>query len=99
MVTFSGLAAGADPQSDQLVPDGEVRDYAELARLAHVTRARMSQIMSLTHLAPDIQEAIFIRRGVDRGNHPITLKKVLPATRMVDLGRQRRRRGCLRGQR
>jgi hypothetical protein len=34
---------------------GEVADYAELARLALVSRARMTQIMSLVLLAPDIQ--------------------------------------------
>jgi len=42
----------------ELVDRGEVADYAELARLAHVSRARISQITSLTLLAPDIQEAI-----------------------------------------
>jgi transposase len=35
-----------------------VRDYAELARLGHVTRARMTQIMKLVDLAPDLQEKI-----------------------------------------
>ena len=39
-----------------MVDRGEVRDYADLARLGHVTRARMSQIMNLLMLAPDIQE-------------------------------------------
>jgi hypothetical protein len=39
-----------------MVDRGEVRDYADLARLGHVTRARMSQIMNLLLLAPDIQE-------------------------------------------
>ena len=33
-----------------------MRDYAELARLSHVTRARVTQIVSLLNLAPDIQE-------------------------------------------
>jgi hypothetical protein len=42
----------------ELVNRGEVADYAELARLAHVSRARITQIMNLTLLAPDIQEAI-----------------------------------------
>jgi hypothetical protein len=37
---------------------GAVRDYAELARLGHVTRARVTQIMNLLNLAPDIQESI-----------------------------------------
>jgi hypothetical protein len=41
-----------------LVMDGTVRDYADLARRGHVTRARMTQIMKLLHLAPDIQEQI-----------------------------------------
>lgn len=35
-----------------------IRDYAELARLGRVTRARMTQIMKLLDLAPDIQEQI-----------------------------------------
>jgi hypothetical protein len=41
-----------------MVDRGEVRDYADLARLGHVTRARMSQIMNLLLLAPEIQEEI-----------------------------------------
>lgn len=41
-----------------MVDRGEVRDYADLARLGHVTRARMSQIMNLLLLAPSIQEEI-----------------------------------------
>src|SRR5262245_49498655 len=39
----------------KLIADGDVRDYADLARLGHVTRARLSQIMDLLLLAPDIQ--------------------------------------------
>jgi hypothetical protein len=39
-----------------LVRSGVVRDYAELARIGHVTRARMTQIMNLLNLAADIQE-------------------------------------------
>lgn len=36
-------------------------DQADLARLGQVTQARMSQIMSLMNLAPDIQEAILLK--------------------------------------
>lgn len=39
-----------------MVDRGEVRDYADLARLGMVTRARLTQIMNLTLLAPEIQE-------------------------------------------
>src|SRR5262245_19254116 len=50
---------------EELVRDGEVTDYAELARLGHVTRARMTQIMNLLNLTPDIQEEIlFLPRMV-----------------------------------
>lgn len=41
-----------------MVDRGEVRDYADLARLGFVTRARLTQIMNLTLLAPEIQEEI-----------------------------------------
>lgn len=41
---------------DRLVRSGAVRDYAELAQLGHVTPARMTQIMNLLNLAPEIQE-------------------------------------------
>jgi hypothetical protein len=41
-----------------MVDRGEVRDYAEVARLGYVTRARITQIMNLLNLAPDIQESL-----------------------------------------
>ncbi len=42
---------------EQLIQAGEITDYAELARLGHVTRARITQIMNLRLLAPDLQNA------------------------------------------
>ena len=41
-----------------LLREGVIRDYAELARLGGVTRARVTQIMKLLDLAPEIQEQI-----------------------------------------
>ena len=43
---------------DRLLRAEEFRDYGEIARLGRVTRARMTQIMKLLDLAPDIQEQI-----------------------------------------
>lgn len=43
-----------------IVDRGEVRDYADLARLGYVTRARITQIMNLLNLAPDIQEQLLL---------------------------------------
>jgi hypothetical protein len=42
---------------------GAVRDYADLARLGYVTRARITQIMNLLNLAPEIQEDILDLAG------------------------------------
>jgi hypothetical protein len=41
-----------------MVDQREVRDYADLARLGYVTRARLTQIMNLLLLSPDIQEML-----------------------------------------
>ena len=46
---------------DGLVRSGTVKGYAELARLGHVTPARLTQIMVLLHLAPAIQEYILFQ--------------------------------------
>jgi hypothetical protein len=43
---------------DHLLASGQVKDQAEIARTAGITRARVTQIINLTNLAPDIQEAI-----------------------------------------
>ena len=56
---------------EDLVRKAEVVDYAELARLAHVSRARITQIMNLLNLAPDIQEAILNLPRSGGGRNPI----------------------------
>ena len=56
---------------DRLIRDGVVADQAELARYGLVSRARMSQIMDLLLLAPDIQEALlFLPRTFDGALDP-----------------------------
>ena len=53
-----------------MVDRGEVRDYADLARLGYVSRARITQIMNLLNLAPDIQQEILSQPGLaNRSNH------------------------------
>jgi hypothetical protein len=54
---------------DGLLRDGTVPNLTELARLAHVTQPRMTQIMNLLHLAPDIQEALLFLAHTDRSGH------------------------------
>ena len=43
-----------------LIRTGAIRDYAEVARRGRVTRARVTQIMKLMDLAPDVQETILL---------------------------------------
>jgi hypothetical protein len=76
---------------DGLVRSGAVKDYAALARLGHVTRARISQIMSLLHLAPDLQEALLFLPRTQRGRDPLVLHDVLPLTALTDWRKQRPR--------
>ncbi len=41
-----------------LIQSGAVRDQADLARLVGVSRARVTQLMNLLWLAPELQEAV-----------------------------------------
>lgn len=75
---------------DSLIRQGVVADQAELARLGHVTRARLTQIMNLLQLAPDIQEAILFLSRVERGKDPIQERQLRPIAAVPDWGRQRR---------
>lgn len=74
---------------DGLIRAGDVRDYAELARLGHVTRARITQIMNLLLLAPDIQEALLHLPRVTAGRDPILLRDLQPIAAEPDWRIQR----------
>ena len=63
-----------------------IRDYAELSRLGRVTRARMTQIMKLLDLAPDIQEQILFLPPVMRLNE----RNLRPVVKRIDWREQRR---------
>jgi hypothetical protein len=76
---------------DELVRSGQVTGYAELAWLGHVTRARLSQIMSLLSLAPDIQEEILFLPRTFKGRDPIQLRHLLPITVIPDWRKQKTR--------
>jgi hypothetical protein len=69
-----------------LLREQTIRDYAELARLGRVTRARMTQIMKLLDLAPDIQEQILFL-GPIRG---LTERNLRPIVSRIEWDEQRR---------
>lgn len=74
---------------EQIVKQKVVKDYADIARLGYVTRARLSQIMNLRLLAPDIQEAILDLPPKTKGNDPIMERAVRPITLEPDWAKQR----------
>ena len=75
---------------DELVRSGQVASYSALATVGHVTRARVSQILSLLSLAPDIQEALLFLPPTLRGRDPIILADLMPLAAQIDWRKQRR---------
>ncbi len=60
----------------RMLDKGTVESMADLARLGRVTPARITQIMDLLLLAPDIQEALLFLPPVERGHDPIHLREL-----------------------
>jgi hypothetical protein len=78
-----------------MVERGEVRDYADIARLGYVTRARLTQIMNLLLLAPTIQEDVLQMKGQSVGKPVLSERDLRTVTRIVEWGQQNRAWGRL----
>jgi len=74
---------------DEMIRRGDVPDMATLARQGQVTRARISQIMGLVLLAPDIQEELLFLPVTDGGRDPISPKLLESLSLTPDWDRQR----------
>ena len=75
---------------DRLAQSGETRTYADLARLGEISRARVSQIMGLANLAPDIQGEILSIPAAPWGSGIITEQEVRPVAAVLDWEEQRK---------
>ena len=71
-------------QIEALVQSGTVSSYAEVARLGHVSRARVCQILSLVQLAPDLQEQVLFLARPTHGRAPLPLRQVLAIAAVLD---------------
>ncbi len=71
-----------------LIADGTVSDYSELAELAQVSRARITQIMNLNLLAPDIQEKLLFMELFRTGRDTLILMEVQSVALEIDWKRQ-----------
>ena len=73
-----------------MIDSGQVESYQQLAELGRISQPRMTQIMSLLHLAPDIQEELLYLPEVIQGKATIHERLLRPLTRELDWRMQRR---------
>jgi len=73
-----------------LLRAGDVRDYADLARLGQVTRARVTQVMNLLNLAPDIQEEILFMPPTAKVRQALPERRIRSIAAVPDWRKQRR---------
>jgi hypothetical protein len=76
---------------EDLVRSGQMADFAEIAELGQVTRARVSQIANLLNLAPDIQEAILLLGRTNGVREAPTERQIRSIASEPDWNQQRSR--------
>ncbi len=80
-----------------MIDSGEVESFQQLAELGRISQPRMTQIMSLLHLAPDIQEELLHLPEVIQGKAAIHERLLRPSPVSFpksNLAILRRRRNC-----
>ena len=83
---------------DERIRQGETKDYADLARLSCLCRERVSQIMRLTYLAPDIQMELLYLPPTAAGRYPISETAVRKIANLHSWTDQRREWATLKQQ-
>ncbi len=73
---------------EKAVREHRSRDYAEIARGGQVSRARLSQILSLLNLAPVIQETLLFLPKTVAGHDCVTEKRMRDVAQAIDWERQ-----------
>jgi hypothetical protein len=64
--------------------------YSDLARLCGVSRSRITEILNLLHLAPDLQERLLFLKPNPRGRDRIHEPALRKITQIDDWNEQRR---------
>ena len=73
---------------DRRIHDGELADLADAARSLNITRARVTQIMNLLLLAPEIQVEILDLPTVTHGRDPVSERMLRRVAAEADWNRQ-----------
>jgi hypothetical protein len=77
-------------QFDRMLRSGEANDVLHLAELHSISQPRVTQIMNLALLAPDIQEAIMNLPREIEGRSRISERGLRPLTAEIDWDVQRK---------
>ena len=75
-------------QIQRAIDRGELADQAEAARNLGLTRARLTQLLDLTLLGPDVQERVLAHESVD-GTEPLSERVLRPVARAPSWAEQR----------
>ena len=73
-------------QIDQIIADGQAKDFTQAAQWLNMTKARLSQIISLLNLAPAIQEEVLLTDSPKI--RKISVQQILPITAESDWNQQ-----------
>jgi hypothetical protein len=82
---------------DEMIRKGDARDYADVARQTCLCRERVSQIMRLNYLAPDIQMELLYLPPVPTGRYPISETAMRRIANLLSRADQRREWARLKG--
>ena len=75
---------------EDMICRGEAKNYADLARLSLICRERISQIVRLNYLAPDIQVELLYLSPTTSGRFPISETAVRKIANLLSWVDQRR---------
>jgi hypothetical protein len=73
----------------RLVQTGAIINQSELAHFGQISTTRMTQIMWMDNLAPDIQEEILFLPRTTKGRDPIKEADLRPIAKTLDWNKQR----------
>jgi len=83
---------------EELIHNGHVHGYAEIATLGHAQRARVIQTMNLRLLAPEIQDCLLSLPRITSGQDTVSFRSLQWVDLQPEWKQQRRRWKELKGQ-
>ncbi|MDQ2948323.1 MAG: hypothetical protein M3Y27_20700, partial [Acidobacteriota bacterium] len=89
-VAFHALPSTAVSRLNSLGLIRQAPTYARLAESGHLSRARLSQMMTLANLAPSIQETVLLLPCRMSGSEVVSEKQLRMIARQVDWAWQRK---------